>query len=366
MSETAQYWLNAGLRALAHENERDAVDFLEMALFERQGKPWNLCSPEEQRHFFNHPCVVPDALPLHKLFHDLEQLSHLISIQKLPSSIFSPLQDKLEQVIQSLLSRFPDTPSTKVLPLRKEEQTLLSPFWGRLLYLEPAPLFEGAFFSSDLDPEKVSWSYHHNQPGFAFADPFLSWSLTEQLRNFMLNSTIWHDYLRGGYVGSYLPYGFCAPLLLQLAQELRKTFPKVLGPYPLSFMWGYKYDSQHPGVGIHADSGGQVNVNIWLTPDEANLDPERGGLVVYDVMAPDDWNPQKYTLQDIVQGKPCKAFPVPYRFNRALFFNSGLFHASDHFKFKPGYLHRRLNLTLLFGIRNKTPEEQKSFQWTPI
>lgn len=366
MSESAQYWLQTGLRALAQENYVHAAQCLEKSLFERQGKPWNRCSFAEQAVFFEQSCTVPDALPLHKLHHDLAQLDYLLSTQKLPMYAFAPVQASLERVIQSLAERFPKCALTELLMLSPQEQDLLRPFWGRLLYFESPPPFEGPFFSEYLDSERISWSYHHNQPGFAFADQILSQPLLEILRSFMLSSTIWQDYLRGGYVGAYLPNGFCTPLLLQLAQELRKTFPKILGPYPLSLMWGYKYDSQHPGVGIHADSGGQVNVNFWLTPDEANLAPERGGLIVYDVMAPDDWDPRKYSLEEIVQGRPCKAYTVPYQYNRALFFNSGLFHASDQFKFQAGYLQRRLNLTMLFGIRNKSAEEQKLLQWAPV
>ena len=46
-----------------------------------------------------------------------------------------------------------------------------------------------------------------------------------------------------------------------------------------------KYDSSLPGLHVHADDA-LVNVNFWITPDEANLDPERGGLLVWDVPAP--------------------------------------------------------------------------------
>lgn len=34
------------------------------------------------------------------------------------------------------------------------------------------------------------------------------------------------------------------------------------------------------GIGVHADHAA-VNLNFWVTPDEANLDPSSGGLVVY-------------------------------------------------------------------------------------
>ena len=34
------------------------------------------------------------------------------------------------------------------------------------------------------------------------------------------------------------------------------------------------------GIGVHADNAA-VNLNFWVTPDDANLDPSSGGLVVY-------------------------------------------------------------------------------------
>jgi hypothetical protein len=32
-----------------------------------------------------------------------------------------------------------------------------------------------------------------------------------------------------------------------------------------------------PGIGIHADFAA-INVNFWITPDDANLDPKSGGI----------------------------------------------------------------------------------------
>jgi hypothetical protein len=40
---------------------------------------------------------------------------------------------------------------------------------------------------------------------------------------------------------------------------------------------------------------------------------------------------------------------IPYKQNRAVLFDSALFHHTDKFKFKKGYENRRINLTLLYG-----------------
>ena len=42
---------------------------------------------------------------------------------------------------------------------------------------------------------------------------------------------------------------------------------------------------------------------------------------------------------------------VPYRRNRAVIFNSDLFHRTDDLDFAPGYENRRINVTMLFGER---------------
>ena len=41
----------------------------------------------------------------------------------------------------------------------------------------------------------------------------------------------------------------------------------------------------------------------------------------------------------------------PYHENRAVIFNSNLFHQTDNLDFKDGYENRRINVTMLFGTR---------------
>jgi len=42
---------------------------------------------------------------------------------------------------------------------------------------------------------------------------------------------------------------------------------------------------------------------------------------------------------------------IPYRQNRAVVFNSDLFHETDRLAFKDEYVSRRINVTLLYGYR---------------
>ena len=105
----------------------------------------------------------------------------------------------------------------------------------------------------------------------------------------------------------------------------------------------------------HADFAA-VNVNFWLTPDEANLDPASGGLVIWDKEAPLDWDFADYNrdparIRQFLEGAGARRITVPHRQNRVVIFNSDLFHKTDDYRFRPGYENRRINVTLLYGYR---------------
>ena len=100
-----------------------------------------------------------------------------------------------------------------------------------------------------------------------------------------------------------------------------------------------------------------MNVNFWITPDEANLDADHGGLVVWDKAAPLDWdfdtfNRDEDAIRDFMKTSGAQAVTIPYRANRAVIFDSDLFHQTDVIRFKPGYANRRINVTLLYGERD--------------
>ena len=47
--------------------------------------------------------------------------------------------------------------------------------------------------------------------------------------------------------------------------------------------------------------------------------------------------------------KKIKYSKIAYKENRAVFFNSMLFHATDDYKFDQGYEDRRINVTFLYN-----------------
>jgi tetratricopeptide (TPR) repeat protein len=195
------------------------------------------------------------------------------------------------------------------------------------------------------------------KPQIAVVDDLLTPEALEGLRRFCLEQPVWRKSYESGYLGSFPEHGFACPLLGQIARELRAAFPDIFRTLPLRYMWGFKYDSKLAGINIHADEAA-VNVNFWLTPDEANLDPKSGGLVVWDMAAPPEWdfdtfNGNTGAMRDFLARKGARSLTVPYRANRAVIFDSDLFHETDKIRFKDGYLNRRINVTMLFGQRQR-------------
>jgi len=218
------------------------------------------------------------------------------------------------------------------------------------------PLPQGAL-NPALDVAAIEARYNASRPEIMYVDGLLNEEALGEMRRFCLQSTIWKKDYENGYLGAFLGDGFSSPLLLQISEELRLRFPGIFKDHRLRQAWAFKYDSQLRGLNIHADAAA-VNVNFWITPDEANLDPDHGGLVVWDKEAPREWNFREYNnttmepkIREFLKTSRAKAVTVPYRQNRAVIFNSDLFHETDRISFKDGYENRRVNITLLYGKR---------------
>ena len=190
-------------------------------------------------------------------------------------------------------------------------------------------------------------------------DDFLSEDALRGIRLFCLQSTIWFaNRYAYGRLGAAFRHGFNCPLLLQIAEELAAAFPALIGNrHRLLQMWAFKYDAIQPTTSAHADFAA-VNVNFWITPDEANIDSTSGGMVIYDVEAPLSWDFDAYNRKGerigaFLREQSAQSIAVPYRSNRAVIFNSDLFHATQPLRFRRGYENRRINVTLLYGTRDK-------------
>jgi tetratricopeptide (TPR) repeat protein len=206
------------------------------------------------------------------------------------------------------------------------------------------------------------WAGSH--PHVAVIDRLLTEPALEGLRRFCWGSTVWRQSYPQGYLGASVENGFACPLLAQIAEELREVFPTVVGGHGLLSTWGFKYDSQLSGIPVHSDLAA-VNVNFWITPDEANLDPDSGGLVVWDAPPPPDWqmahhNGDHDAMRAFLAERKARPIRVPHRENRAVIFQSDLFHETGQIHFREGYENRRINVTMLYGrgesLINRTPD----------
>lgn len=191
-------------------------------------------------------------------------------------------------------------------------------------------------------------------PQRVVVDDFLTPAALQRLRDYCADSTIWRRVYDAGYIGATLRDGFASPLLAQIAEETRDVYADILAAHPFRYMGAFKYDSElSTGTNIHADVSA-INVNLYVTPDSANLDTATGGMVIWDVEARSGaemrlFNGNERALRAHLTRTGTKRIRIPHRANRAILFKSSLFHRTDECRFREGYLNKRINVSLLYG-----------------
>lgn len=290
-----------------------------------------------------------------RLKHDAEQTRLLHERGRLDASHRSYV-NALERLEITLAATYP---TRNRCPVDPASLVAIAPSFNQFLYRAPCERLTDGALNPHLDIQAIEARYLGHRPEVTFIDHLLKPEALAALRTFCLESTIWKKDYDNGYLGAFLGDGFATPLLLQIAEELRQAFPGIFKDHRLTQAWAFKQDSARRGLSIHADAAA-VNVNFWITPDEANLNPEKGGLVVYDKEAPADWNfaaynseQNKLKILEWLTQAGAQTIRVPYRANRAVVFNSDLFHETDDVMFRDDYLSRRINITLLYGYRHR-------------
>lgn len=281
----------------------------------------------------NNPQEWPVSEP--RLRHDFEQLSLLKA-----RGLSNPATQAALEVITRSKQAY-----------REQDKAALIQAIGAYHYLPDTPFTGNALGVNDF--QKIEHDFMHKSPKLVVIDNFLSKAALLQLRKFCEEATVWKRSYANGYLGSFMASGFCSPVILEIARQLKMAMPKVIGTQDLRQAWGFKYDQGMKGINLHADFA-RVNINFWLTADDACLDQSTGGIVVYDTPPPDDWsfekaNADSETIQRYLQLKQAKRVRVPYKMNRCVLFDSTYFHTTDEIHFKAGYENRRINCTLLFG-----------------
>ena len=290
-----------------------------------------------------------------RIAHDCEQIQYLLD-RAILGEEHRPYLHELQR-LRAELSRHPASSNRVTIP--PETLAPVAPSFNRFLYRAPAERIPQGALNPALDVAAIESGYLARQPEVTFIDDLLTQEALNNLRRFCWESTIWKADYENGYIGAFLGDGFATPLLFQIAEELRLKFPRIFKQHRLTQSWAFKYDSTRRGLNIHADAAA-VNVNFWITPDKANLNPDTGGLVVYDKEAPRTWNFRDYNndrnkpkIFEWLKEVNAQAVKIAYRANRAVVFNSDLFHETDEVSFENDYLSRRINITLLYGYRHQ-------------
>jgi hypothetical protein len=336
-------------RALREHDIDLAGEYAALLSAFRWGSKWHPADAGRSPVFLMEPAVF---LTIPKLTHDVEQFSYLQRKQIIGSE-FTTIISAYEKLIDEMKSDGLQAPS----PLNEDIRARIGHVYNRIIHIRPTPRVSRAL-SDEWDPAKVETDYLDGDTGVVIVDDFLSKEALENVRLFCLESTVWSgNRYNHGRLGAFFRDGFNCPLLLQIAKELQDALPLVIGRrYPLQQLWGFKTGQTLPADSTtHADFAA-VNVNFWITPDDANLDKESGGMVVYDVQAPLNWDFDSYNgklgvIGSYLRRKKAGSVRVPYKQNRAIIFNSDLFHATEAVHFRPGYENHRVNVTMLYGFR---------------
>ncbi len=185
-------------------------------------------------------------------------------------------------------------------------------------------------------------------------DDVLSEGALATVRTELLTRRIWRGATAASEVITTLDRGLSrSPVVLHLANELRQLLPQSIGQECLTEAWAYQYRDYKGCTQAHGDAA-RYSVNLWLTPDDANIgDPDAGGLrlwsrKVFDY-TPAVGNSENQMLADMGRHRSEADIVVPYRCNRAVVFDALTVHETDVFRFRPEFENRRINMTLLFG-----------------
>lgn len=292
-----------------------------------------------------------------RLAHELEQTDYLIA-NGYDFAGLRAANTTLHRAYERFRQQIEEGEAARYIPLSPNETNdIIGLRRGFLRYEPPRELDH--YLHPETDWAAIEEQYFSSSPEIVAIDNFLAPRALEELRKFCLVSTVWNTEYPKQYLGATAGDGFVSPLHVAIARDLPRRMPRIFGGHRFEQLWGFKCSSKmRAGLNVHADIA-RVNLNFWVTPDEANLDPATGGLVVHDVPAPADWRFQDYNdneqgIYAFLKKSGARRHRFPYRCNRAVLFNSSLFHETDAIHFKPGYENRRVNITYLFGIGLRT------------
>jgi tetratricopeptide (TPR) repeat protein len=288
------------------------------------------------------------AIPAHFALHNLEQLDHILSSNRDQQASAGDLTEKFTEFRGQLVDLIDGANGEAPwVPLQgKASRIVVDPPYVKVSE-ERLP----RYVNSSVDYRPIQQAIVAGQK-VQVIDDFLTPEALDQLRKFCLESTVWRHPYKFGYVGAFPQNGFASSSLFAIAEEFSAALGEAFDGYQLAQWWAFVYDAKLPGTDIHGDDA-DFSLNLWITPDSANLDPDGGGLVVWDKTAPSDWSYNDYNsggerVTQYLRDQNAESSVIPYRENRAVLFEGHLFHRTDDFSFAPGFENRRRSVTFLF------------------
>jgi len=342
-------WFNLGVTLIETDRFEDAAEPYARRARLVHGRPLN--DAPAYADMPADPVVAVDrTCARHRLKHDAEQYRYLTEQGVLP-----PGYQEEWKAYQDLLDGLaPEERDAISFELDDARYGRIARSYNRFVHIAATGWGDADPMNPDLDWSAIEESYLDAEPRAVAIDALLNEEALAAIRRFCFESTIWHQLKGAGYLGAYYRSGFNDPLLFAIGRGLSARLPRILGPHGLKLMWAYKYDQHMAGINPHADFAA-VNVNFWINHADSNLDPETGGLLVFRKPAPKDWTFERYNTAPAEEIYAALGedrhhpIRVANRENRALLFDSRLFHETDRFSFRDGYIHRRINITMLFG-----------------
>ena len=290
-----------------------------------------------------------NKVKLSRLKHDVEQAKFLANNNFKAEPILNFIE-----MGNSILSN--TTSEAKYINLNDKIQSDIFMNYQRLpIIYQTKPVKH--FLNQNNDWQDIEQRYLNAKPEFIVIDNFLSNECVIELRKFCLYSKVFLREYENQYLGAFGNKGFTSEIHLGIANDLQKKLPNICGGEYLNHMWAFKYDSKlGSGINVHADFA-KVNLNFWITPDDYNLKKDSGGLIVYDTPPPNDWTFEKYNsgkeeIYSFLKKEKAKKLIGHYKYNRAILFNSALFHETEEIDFENVYAVRRVNVTYLFGRKS--------------
>lgn len=210
---------------------------------------------------------------------------------------------------------------------------------------------------SDRNWQAVKKQIHNSSPfNYAILDDFLTEDVLLEVQKAVTNHWGWKY---KNWVAKMLHNDKPdVPLIKTIGEEIKHKLPDLLEGLDLVNYWCLM---AHNNIGInpHSDDSA-ITINLWLTPDVYNQNPNTGGLILYDVKRGQDLKVHEFTseaggctdyLRNNTNGEK---IVIPYRCNRAVIFDGKTFHSSDvlHFKVGGGAECKRINLTYAYDNRD--------------